>query len=287
MANQEEKCVADSKIGNFDTIRDDEIKLHDIWKVLAKRKKVVIAIFLISLLGAAIYCLTATPIYRLETSAKLYMPKDIITIKELPTAKDIASMLGKINSEKMAIIFPKTVDEVAEAKIEDMRGTTDKFKIIIESYNRENLPASLQEFTEYFNNIREIRHDYEKITSEIDEKIKNVNEAIKKIDFQVKEIEKRLNSSKLLPVGFNPVEINNIAISLKMEKHRLEQERQNYKVIQLLQDPFISKDPVKPQKAIIMIIAGICSLLFGIFIAFLAEYFEGTNKRKNSLSNLT
>jgi hypothetical protein len=209
------------------------------------------------------------------------MPKDIITIKELPTAKDIASMLGKINSEKKAIIFPKTADEVAEAKIEDMRGTTDKFKITLESYNRESLPASLQEFTEYFNNIREIRHDYEKITSEIAEKIKNVNDAIKKIDFQVKEIEKRLNSSKLLPVGFNPVEINNIAINLKMEKHRLEQERQNYKVIQLLQDPFISKDPVKPQKAIIMIIAGIVSLMIGIVTVFIAEYLERVKTNKH------
>ena len=82
MANQEEKYVADSKVGNFDTIRDDEIKLHDIWIVLAKRKKVIIAIFLISILAAAIYCFTASPIYRLETHVKIYMPKDLITIKK-------------------------------------------------------------------------------------------------------------------------------------------------------------------------------------------------------------
>lgn len=281
MANQEEKYVADSKVGNFDTIRDDEINLSDIWKVLAKRKKVIIAIFVISLLSAAIYCFTASPIYRLEASAKLYMPKDIIAIKELPTAKDIASMLGKINSEKKAIIFPKTVDEVAEAKIEDMRGTTDKFKITIESYNRENLPSSLKELLEYIENMREIKNDYRKIISEIDEKIKLVNEAVKKNDFQIKEIEKRLHSSKLLPVGFNPVEINNKIVDLKMEKHRLEQERQNYKLIQLLQDPFVSKDPVKPQKAIIMIIAGILSFMIGIVTVFIAEYLEGVKTNKH------
>ena len=61
----------------------------------------------------------------------------------------------------------------------------------------------------------------EKIISEIDEKIKLVNEAVKKNDFQIKEIEKRLHSSKLLPVGFNPVEINNKIVDLKMEKYRL------------------------------------------------------------------
>ena len=73
---EEEKYVADPKVGNFETIQDDEINLYNIWKVLAKRKEVIIAIFVISLLGATIYCFTASPIYRLETSAKLYMPKE-------------------------------------------------------------------------------------------------------------------------------------------------------------------------------------------------------------------
>jgi capsular polysaccharide biosynthesis protein len=281
MANQEEKYVADSKVGNFDTIRDDEINLSDMSKVLAKRKKGIIAIFLISILAAAIYCFTASPIYRLETHVKIYMPKDLITIKELPSAKDIVSMIGRINHEKKVIIFSKTADGVTEAKIEDMRGTTDKFKIIIESYNREDLPASLQELLEYIENMREIKNDYRKIISEIDEKIKIVNEAVKKNDFQIKEIEKRLNSSKLLPVGFNPVEINNKIVDLKMEKHRLEQERQNFKLIQLLQDPFVSKDPVKPQKAIIMIIAGILSFMFGVVTVFIAEYLVGVKTNKH------
>ena len=66
-------------------------------------------------------------------------------------------MIGRINREKKAIIFSKTADEVTEAKIEDMRGTTDKFKIMIESYNREDLPASLQELLEYIENMREIK----------------------------------------------------------------------------------------------------------------------------------
>ena len=280
MMNTEDPHADDSRVGHSAAIENDEIRLFDIWQILANRKKVIIAIFLISLLGAAIYCFMAAPIYRLETHAKIYMPKDIITIKELPTAKDIASMIGKIDREKKAIIFPKTSDEIAKARIEEIKGTTDKFKITIESHNRENLPASLQEFNGYLDDIREIKLDHQKITSEMDEKIKNVMEAIKKNDFQIKEIEKRLNSSKLLPVGFNPVEINAIGINLKMERYRLEQERQNYKVIQLLQDPFISKDPVNPKKALIIAVAGLCSLMIGILIAFIAEYVERANERK-------
>ena len=276
---EEEKCVVDPKLGNFGTIQADEINLYNLWKVIAKRKMIIIAIFLLSLLGATIYCFTAPPIYRLETYAKLYMPKDILTVKEFPTAKDVASIIGKVDLERKAIIFSNTSNEITDAKIDEIKGTTDKFRITIESHNRENLPAALQELIGYVENTREIKNDHEKIISEIDEKIKNVKEADIKNDFQIKEIEKRLHSAKLLPVGFNPFEINNKIIDLKMEKYRLEQERQYYKPIQLLEDPFISKDPVKPYKALIMAIAAICSLMFGIFIVVIAEYYEGVRKK--------
>ena len=274
MVNKEEKNLVDSKAGNFETDEYDEINLYDLWKVIVKRKKIIIAIFLISLLGAVIYCFTAPQIYQLEIYVKLYMPTGILTVKELPTAKDISSIIGKIDNEKKAVIFSKNVDEITKAEIGEIRGATDKFKITIESRNRENLPAALQEMIMYIENIREIKSNYEKIISEIDERIKNVKNADEKSDFHIKEIEKRLNSTKLLPVGFNPVEINQRSIDLKMEKFRLEQERNNFKLIRPLDDPVVSKEPVKPKKAMIMTIAGICSLIFGIFIVFIAEYFE-------------
>ena len=284
MNKEEEKYVVDPKLGNFGTIQDDEINFYNLWKVIAKRKGIIIAIFLISLLGATIYCFTAPPIYRLETYAKLSFTSKELMQKELMqkeplTSKDLSLIIGKIDSAKKAVIFSKIADEITEAKIEEMKGTTDKLKITIESHNREILPAALQKLIGYVENISALKNDYEKTISEIDEKIKNVNEAVKKNDYQIKEIEKRLVSSKLLPVGFNPVEINNKIVALKMEKYRLEQERQNYKPIQLLEDPFISKDPVKPLKSLIITIAAICSLMFGIFIVLIAEYYEGVRKK--------
>jgi len=279
MSVKEEKNIVDPMVGNVETIQDDEINLYDLWKVIAKRKTIIIAIFLISILGATIYCFTASPIYRVETYVKLYMPKDISTVKELPTGKDISSIIGKIDDEKKALIFPKTMDEIADAKVVEIRGEKDKFKIMVESQNREKLHESLYEMMKYIESIREIKSSYEKIISEIDERIKNVKDAEKKSDFQIKELEKRLNSTKVLPVGFDPYEVSQKSLELKMEKYRLEQERQKYKPIQPLEDPFISKDPVKLKKAMIITIAGICSLIFGIFIVFTTEYFEGMKKR--------
>lgn len=279
MSVKEEKNIVDPMVGNVETIQDDEINLYDLWKVIAKRKTIIITIFLISILGATIYCFTASPIYRVETYVKLYMPNDISTVKELPTGKDISSIIGKINDEKKAAIFPKYTDEITDAAIGEIRGEKDKFKITIESRNRESLVSALQDMITYIINIREVKNSCEKIISEIDERIKSLKEAEKKSDLQIKELEKRMNSTKVLPVGFDPYEISQKSVALKMEKYRLEQERQNYKPVRLLEDPFVSKDPVKPKKAMIITIAGICSLVFGIFIAFIVEYAAGARKK--------
>lgn len=298
MVNKEEKNMVDSKAGNFETDEYDEINLYDLWKVIVKRKKIIIAIFLISLLSATIYCFTVPKIYRLETYMKLYIPKDIITVKEVTaakympkdiftvkeamTAKEVVLIIGKIDDEKKVIIFPKTPDEITEAEIVEMKGAIDKFKITIESSNRENLPAALHEMVTYIENIREIKSTYEKIISEINERMKFVNEADKKSDFYIKAIEKKFNNAKSFPITLDPVTSIIKSIDLKMEKNRLEREHQNYKLIQPLGDPFISKEPVWPKKAMIITIAGICSLIFGIFIVFIAEYFEGMKKKTQS-----
>jgi uncharacterized protein involved in exopolysaccharide biosynthesis len=49
-------------------------------------------------------------------------------------------------------------------------------------------------------------------------------------------------------------------------------------MILLLEEPFISKNPVKPKKIIIITLSGIISLIFGVFIVCIREYFEGMRK---------
>ena len=202
--------------------RQDEISLSDLWAVVVKRKMIVIVLFLISLIGAMLYVFTAPRIYRLETHMKLYLPKDVTTVKELPTAKDLSSIIGKIDPEKKAIIFSKGADEITDVKIDELKGATDKFKITIESRNPEMLPEALEEFVTYIENMNLIKNNDEKITRELDEKIKDVKETYTKSDSINKEIEKRLHSSKLLSLGFNPIEVNQKVLEMKIGLYRLE-----------------------------------------------------------------
>ena len=279
MVSQEERHTGDPKDGNRDVKLDDALNIHHLLNVLAKRKMIILGLCLISVISTAFVCSILPPIYRLEIMAKLSMPKNIMTVKELPTAKDVALIVGNIDGQKKAMIFPKNGEEISDAKIVEIRGASEKLKMTIDSRNPEILPAAMQEFVEYLGNIRDIKITSELIRSEIEAKIESVNEAVKKNDLQIRELEKRLSSSKILPVGFNPVEINNKVVELKMEKYRLEQERRNYKPIQLLEEPFISNSPIKPRKAMIIAIAAMASLLFGIMLAFVAEYRERAKSR--------
>ena len=291
MNKEEEKCVVDPKLGNFGTIQDDEINLYNLWKAIVKRKMTIIAIFLISLIGAMLYVFTSPEIYRLEAHMKLYLPKDwstvrelpLTTVRELPTAKDLSSIIGTLNPEKKAIIFSKGADKITNVKIDELKGATDKFKITIESQSPEMLPEALENIVKYIENMNMIKNNYEKITRELDEKIKDIKETYAKSDLMNREIEKRIHSSKMLSVGFNPIEVNEKVLEMKIQLYRLEQERRNYKLIQPLDDPFISKYPVKPYKTLIITIAAICSLMVGVFIAVIAEYLERVRKKTVSI----
>jgi len=256
-----------------------EIRLSDLWAVIAKRKMTVIALFLLSLLGAALLAYSSPKIYRLEAHMKLYLPKQVTTVKELPTAKDLATIVGTIGPEKRTIIFSGRAEEITDLNLVEMKGATDKFKIVIEGRNRDMLPEALGHVVTYVEHLNVIRNSQEKITRELDQRIQDLKEAYAKSVSINKEIERRLRSSNLSSLGFNPIEINRQVLDMKNEMYRLEQERLHYRLIQPLDDPFVSKSPVKPNKAMMITVAGLCGLLFGVFLVFFMEYVEGAKSK--------
>lgn len=254
--------------------RQDEISLYHLWTVIVKRKMVLIALLFLSLLGAALFAFTSPKVYRLEAHMKLHLPRDVATVKELPTARDLASILGTIDTEKKARIFSKKAEEITDLKILEMKGATDKFKIVIEALNRDMLPEALDDAVKYIENMNMIKSNEEKITSELDQKIRDLKETYAKSASINKEIERRLLSSSFPSLGFNPIDVQQRVLEYKTGLHRLEQERLQYKMIQPLDDPFVSKSPVKPRKALILTLACLGSLMIGLFVAFVMEYFE-------------
>lgn len=254
--------------------RQDEISLYHLWTVIVKRKMVLIALLFLSLLGAALFAFTSPKVYRLEAHMKLHLPRDVATVKELPTARDLASILGTIDTEKKARIFSKKAEEITDLKILEMKGATDKFKIVIEALNRDMLPEALDDAVKYIENMNMIKSNEEKIRRELDLKIRDLRETYTKSARINQAIEKSLHASNVSSFGFSPIDAHQRVLEMKIGLDRLEQERLHYRLIQPLDDPFVSNSPVKPRKALILTLACLGSLMIGLFVAFVMEYFE-------------
>ena len=76
------------------------------------------------------------------------------------------------------------------------------------------------------------------------------------------------------------MEINKRMSDLKIEKLGVEQLLQRLKGVEMLEKPYILKNPVKPSIKKNIILAGIASLFAGIFLAFLMEYVERIRKKE-------
>jgi len=69
---------------------EDEINLYDLWKVIVKRKAIIIGLFFISILSAAVITFNMPKIYRGEA---------ILSVRVFPP-KEIVSIVGKMDAEK-------------------------------------------------------------------------------------------------------------------------------------------------------------------------------------------
>lgn len=266
-----EKKIANSSTSDIIMNQDDEISLYDLWEVIIKRKMIIIVVLVISLFFAVGYSFVAEKIYRLETTIKIYTTKDLITVKDQPKTK---IQISGENRELHEVIFKNNANDIKSVRIVDIAGTTDRAKVTIESSNRETLNVALQQLVNYIENVPENKVINNKIIAELNQKLDLVRAADKKGDAQISEIEKRINNTKVLSLGFNPIDINQKSIDLKMEKYRLENEVKNYKIIQLPDEPVISKYPIKPDRMKIITLACALGFMLGVFIVFVMAYFE-------------
>ncbi|BCB96344.1 hypothetical protein JZK55_12660 [Dissulfurispira thermophila] len=102
---------------------------------------------------------------------------------------------------------------------------------------------------------------------------------IKGSDELTRTYKKLLESGRLILVGFNPIELEKRSSDLKIERLTIEQALNRLKGIEMIDKPYILKNPVKPRIKMNIALAGITSLFAGIFLAFLMEYVEKMRER--------
>jgi len=251
-------------------IYEDEINLYDCWKVIVKRKSLIIGLFLFTTIASAIISLSIPKIYRGEVVLKL----PAITTREL------LGVIGKFDDvEKIKNILPKTHHLITGVKLNTLKESTDKLQLIIETKNRDDISSAMTEFVAYLNNFSLINRAIEEERQRLIKQTEELSIVIKEADELARTFKKLLNEGKLIPFGFNPVEVKKKSSDMGVERFVIEQALKRPMGVEMLESPYILKNPVKPSIKKNIALAGITSLFAGIFLAFLWEYIEKIKSR--------
>ena len=262
-------------------VREDEINLYDYWKVIVKRKSLIIGLFLVAVLASAIISFLTSKIYRGEVILKL--PAKELTSKELTskeltskelTSKELFSIIGKIDAEKVKNFLPKTHRLITSIKLDALKDSTDKLRLVIEAKNTDDISSAMTEFVGYLNNFPLINRSVEEERQRLLIQSEELSKVIKDSEEFAEIRKKLLREGKLILLGFNPVEISKRMSDLKIEKLGVEQSLQRPKSVEIIEKPYILKNPVKPSIKKNIALAGTISLFIGIFLAFFMEYIE-------------
>ncbi|MCD6490101.1 MAG: hypothetical protein J7K20_05180 [Thermodesulfobacterium sp.] len=256
---------------------EDEINLYELWKVIVKRKKLIIGLFVIAILASAIISLLMPKIYRGEV---------VFRLTTLP-ATEFINMIDKIDTkENIKRIFPNTAHLITDVKLKEIKisrkeVSQDKLRLVIEAKNREILPKSIKEFIAYLNDIPLIERLIEERRQRLLVEIKEIDHTIARLTKRIENYDKLLKTGKINFLGFNLAEDEKSVLNLKIRRVSVQQALDmlnRFRAVEMVDKPRISENPVKPKLMLNIAIAGILSLFVGIFLAF---FIEGITKMKN------
>lgn len=249
-------------------VREDEINLYDYWKVIVKRKTLIIGLFLAAVLASAIISLLMPKIYRGEVVLTLLVlsPKELIAIGG--------------NKE----ILPTTHHSITDIKLNILKDSTDKLQVIIEAKNMDDIPAAVVEIIKHINNIPHVNRSIEEERQRLLKQSEELSIVIEQSNKLAETYEKLLKAGRYVPIdfspaGFYPVDLRKRISDMKVEKFNIEQALNRPKGVEMIEKPYILKNPVKPNIKKNIILAGIVSLFSGVFLAFFMEYVERMRKQ--------
>jgi hypothetical protein len=269
---------------------NDEINLYDFWQVIAKRKILIIGLFIVIVVSTTIGSFLMPNIYRGEAvllvippMPDIYNRGEAIPKSEVITAREITELIGNIDREKRLSIVPKSYPNVKDIKFKPIRDSRNKIVVTIDTKTMDDIPKILSEIIDYLNNIDIIKSTTSREKAILLRQSAELSDIIKSTPDLLATYHKLFMAGKLSTIGFNPIDINKKIVETKTELLLVEQQlsRLNNGGIEIVAQPYISKDPVRPKTLSNVIFAGIFSLLLGVFLAIFIGY-TGNIKNKKS-----
>lgn len=265
---------------------DDEINFYDLWKVIAKRKILIIGLFVVivgltttgSFMMPNIYRGEAVLLVNLVNLVNLNKDKS-----EIIDAKEITDSIGRVDRAKLLRMVPKSYSNVNNIELKAMRNSKDKIVVTIDARKIDDIPRALSEVLDYLNNMDIIKTTVSQEKAKLLVQSSELSDLIKSSPDLLATYRKLFEAGKLTTMGFNPVDVGKSIMKLKTELVEIDQKilRFNNGGIEIAAKLYISNKPVSPKIMRNVILAGVISLLVGIFLALLIEYIGNVKNRNN------
>ena len=279
-------------------MQEEEIDLREYINVLLKRKGIIILIFLVAVITAALVSYFAlSPVYkssvvfsvalidnRPPTTIVAQIENNVPVIKIHEVLEIISSNLIldevikrsdlNISSDQLRTrIEVENLKKTNFIKVSVEADSPEKTKELAENIVKVFIEKNQNRYTEKIKLIKERIKISEQEIAEFEKSIQEIENAMKKITASkdLSEAERYFQASLLLNLSSNERNLyNNLIYQINTLRERLNN-CQDFGIINYAQLPTA---PIKPNIKLNILIAGVLGLFVGIFVAFFLEFWQ-------------
>jgi len=266
-------------------IQEEEIDLREYINVLLKRKGIIILIFLIAVITAAIVSYFALPpvyqsstvfsIAKIDGLAVINITESLEIIKSNVVLDEVINRMGLEETAKQlsSQITTESLKGTNFIKISVVADSSESAKNLVENIVQVFIEQNQDEYQEKVKLVEDRLKTLEEQIAEFEKNIQEIEKAKKKIvaSEELSEGERQLQTSLLLSSSVTERELyNTLSDQVNILKASLKN-CEDFKVINYAQLPAA---PIKPNKKLNILIAGVLGLFVGIFVAFFLEFWQ-------------
>ena len=253
---------------------NDEINLMDYIKVIIKRKKLIIGIFIICVVVTTIVSFRMPKVYQIDSMMRIgNISENLFSVAEMIEKSKNRNLLQSVILEIDTNITVEGLKKTVT--VENIEGT-NFLKVQMESAEPGIAIDILNKIESKL--VSDGNIFYEKNIALAKERIQGLHTRKENASKQIKMLNQKISNSKVgsgYPLIQNTLtNYENIYSELSAEEYSLKKGLLSAKNFKIIESPSKSINPIKPKKKQMIIISAVVGLMLGIFIAFFVEFWQ-------------
>ncbi|ENO76175.1 Wzz/FepE/Etk N-terminal domain-containing protein [Thauera sp. 63] len=260
---------------------DDEISLLELWKILAKRKALIMACFVLCLAGGAAFAFLTSPVY--EASVKLRIGQVQGNGGLLENAEELSSRILAQYGKDVATGITRSRPFITTANVQ--KGVTTTVQLTAEADTPEDAAHLLDDVVKGVQKAHAAM--FEDNLKPIVDRLKGLDEQQTALQQQYSDItalvehlkERDSVQASLVMIERGP--ITTAINALGSERLLLAQQvtPPQTRPTELIGEITAPAKPSKPKKALVLALAAVLGVMGGVVLAFVAEFISNAKAR--------